>query len=400
MTNDDQTKPLTEPAEAVDRQATSGASTVALGEADIVTLVASAEEFQDPLDGLVERAKVSPAAAFAPEVVQRMGELRGEDRQAYEQLRHDLRRAGVRVAELETEIDAICGRPKPGTSRGGGVVADLLADVDLFHTADGTAYVDVMILGHRETMPVGRSQFREYLTRSWYKQTGESPPSEQLTATIALAEAKAKVDGPTRDVFVRVAGLGGALCVDLGDAAWRAIEITSAGWRVVREPPVRFVRPSGYLALPEPARRGDVTQLKRHLNLAHEGDFVLVVGLVARRAAPDRSLSRACANRRTGDGEVDVHPPAQDARRPQHGAAARSAARGTRSVHRRHPQSCAGLRQSVRPAAGPFGRFLPPRHRRRRSQRVSSTRIRMRCCWQRAARRSSMASRISSVAAI
>ncbi len=200
-----------------------------------------------------------------------------DNRQAYEQLRHDLRRAGVRVAELETEIDAICGRPKPGTSRGGGVVADLLADVDLFHTADGTAYVDVMILGHRETMPVGRSQFREYLTRSWYKQTGESPPSEQLTATIALAEAKAKVDGPTRDVFVRVAGLGGALCVDLGDAAWRAIEITSAGWRVVREPPVRFVRPSGYLALPEPARRGDVTQLKRHLNLAHEGDFVLVV---------------------------------------------------------------------------------------------------------------------------
>ena len=64
------------------------------------------------------------------------------------------------------------------------------------------------------------------------------------------AEARAQFDGPERTVHLRVAEQEGHIYLDLADTAWRAVEVGPHGWRVVAEPPVRFRRPAGLLALP------------------------------------------------------------------------------------------------------------------------------------------------------
>ena len=73
------------------------------------------------------------------------------------------------------------------------------------------------------------------------------------------------------------AGSTASLYLDLGDEAWRAIEITTTGWRVVGNPPVRFRRAAGMKSLPVPAPGGSVETLRSFLNLKSEADFVLVV---------------------------------------------------------------------------------------------------------------------------
>src|SRR5262249_46075562 len=74
-------------------------------------------------------------------------------------------------------------------------------------------------------------------------------------------------EGAERAVHVRVAELDGRIYLDLGDAAWRAVEIDEKGWRVVKGPPVRFRRPKGLLALPEPVRGGALDELRPCVNL-------------------------------------------------------------------------------------------------------------------------------------
>ena len=59
----------------------------------------------------------------------------------------------------------------------------------------------------------------------------------------------------------------GATYLDLADPAWRAVEVDARGWRVVENPPVRFRRPKGLLALPEPARGGTLDDLRPFINL-------------------------------------------------------------------------------------------------------------------------------------
>ena len=147
----------------------------------------------------------------------------------------------------------------------------------MFHTADGTAFADLDINGHRETWPVRTKGFKRWLARQFYETTDGAPSSEALQSALNVVEAKAHFDAPQRPVYIRVGGIDGSLYLDLGDEAWRAIEITMTGWRVVENPPVRFRRAAGMQPLPVPAPGGSIETLRSSLNVQSDTDFVLVV---------------------------------------------------------------------------------------------------------------------------
>ena len=147
---------------------------------------------------------------------------------------------------------------------------------ELFHTATGTAFADLLIDGHRETWPIHSKRFRSWLRRRYYQATGDAPSAAALNAALNLLEARAQFEGPERMVHVRIAEHEGHIYLDLADTAWRAAEIGPDGWRVVAEPPVRFRRPPGMLPLPMPQRGGSLEQLTSLLNLPDRDDLVLV----------------------------------------------------------------------------------------------------------------------------
>jgi hypothetical protein len=159
-------------------------------------------------------------------------------------------------------------------------LADMLTNaggVDLFHTAGGTAFADLLINGNRETWPIRSKRFKTWLRHCHYKGVGAAASSATIRSTLDLFEAKAQFDGPEQAVHVRIAEHGGRIYLDLADECWRAIEIGPDGWRVVRSPPVRFRRAAGMLPLAMPQRGGSIEELASFLNLSSRNDFVLVV---------------------------------------------------------------------------------------------------------------------------
>jgi hypothetical protein len=92
-----------------------------------------------------------------------------------------------------------------------------------------------------------------------------------------VIQSCARFDGPECTVHIRVAELNGRFYLDLGDAAWRAVEIDAIGWRLVQNPPVRFRRPTGMQPLPVPVLGGSIQMLRPFLNVPSGNDFVLVV---------------------------------------------------------------------------------------------------------------------------
>ena len=79
-----------------------------------------------------------------------------------------------------------------------------------------------------------------------------------MQSALNVIEAKAHFDAPERLVHVRVGGLDGRLYLDLVDPTWRAVEIDTAGWRVIDNPPVRFRRAAGIQPLPVPVVGGSI----------------------------------------------------------------------------------------------------------------------------------------------
>jgi hypothetical protein len=233
----------------------------------------------DPLTGLVERTTAEPGAPFAPEILAALSDLKRKDKVAFETLRAQLKRAGCRVAALDEALsEEISGGPGAKTQTQADILLRLVqSGVKLFHAADGTAYADLDINGHRETWPVRSKGFTRWLSRAFYQETRSAAGSEALQAALNVIESQAQYDSIECEANVRVARLAGKIYIDLCDKMWRAIEISADDWGIVDAPPVRFRRASGALELPEPSRDGSIDDLQPFLNVRDTRDFILIV---------------------------------------------------------------------------------------------------------------------------
>ena len=156
-----------------------------------------------------------------------------------------------------------------------------------FHTPDDEAVADIQLNGHRETHLVRSLGFRKWLRHRFFQATESGCSNEALKVAIDTIAAIAQHEGPEMPVHVRIAGHEGAIYIDLGDASWRAIEVTSLGWKVIDEPPIRFVRAASTRALPVPARGGSIELLRSFCNLKTHDEFIVLVGHILSMYRPD-----------------------------------------------------------------------------------------------------------------
>src|SRR5262249_49743890 len=119
--------------------------------------------------------------------------------------------------------------------------ADMLVpnavSAEFFHTDAGTAFVDLLINGNRETWPIRSKRFRTWLRRCHYEITRTAASAAAIKSVLDLLEAQAQFEGPEREVRVRLAEHAGHTSLDLADEYWRAVEIGPDGWRVIGSPP-------------------------------------------------------------------------------------------------------------------------------------------------------------------
>lgn len=246
----------------------------------VANAIDDAREVDDPLDVLVARVAEDPGAPFRAESLTLLAGLRKSDRAAFESVRARLKATGCRVSALDVAIAEVAG-DGAAAAGGGATQAQLLIELAstaaLFHAPDKACFADIVVSGHRETLPIRGRAFGQWLGRGFYERTGGAPGSESLQSALNVIQAKALFEGPERKVHVRVAGQDGRLYLDLGDSSWQAVEIDVMGWRVIADPPVRFRRSAGMRALPLPQAGGSVEVLRSFLNVRSDADFVLAV---------------------------------------------------------------------------------------------------------------------------
>ncbi|MGE3149739.1 MAG: hypothetical protein AB7K04_11795 [Pseudorhodoplanes sp.] len=228
------------------------------------------------VDPLVAATMIDPGAPFQREALERLAMTRQLDRAAFESLRAALKSVGCRVGQLDQALAELIGEGRPRRPTQGDALISVAAEADLFHAPDGSAFADVTVAGHRETLKIRGREFRRWLTREYFEQTGSAPSSEALLTALNVIEARAHFDAPERDVNVRVAGADGAIYLDLGTDDWTAVRTVADGWDLVDRAPVRFYRSAGMQPLPIPERGGSVLQLRRFLNVT-DGSFCLIV---------------------------------------------------------------------------------------------------------------------------
>ena len=173
---------------------------------------------------------------------------------------------------------------------------------ELFHDPDGEPYATVEVEDHRETHHLRTKGYRGWLRHKYYTEekmrlenidrpeaSPTVPRSQQINDALAQLEAICQFEGPEREVYVRVAEHEGAIFVDLADEGWRAVRIGPNGWRIICDPPVKFIRPKGMLPLPEPMEGdGGEKRLRDLLNIKDEDSWRLLLAWLIAVFRPDR----------------------------------------------------------------------------------------------------------------
>lgn len=163
------------------------------------------------------------------------------------------------------------------------VLSETIDQADCFRSPQGEAFAAIPVSDHTETWPIESRGFADWVERRFYEREGVAPSDKLFEAAIRTARQKARFDGDERLVALRCAlhgdlDSGGArIYLDCCNNDWDQIEITSTGFRIIRDSPVHMRRAPGMLPLPTPAAKGDLTALRDLLNLSSEDDFVIAI---------------------------------------------------------------------------------------------------------------------------
>src|SRR5262249_15148223 len=100
------------------------------------------------------------------------------------------------TADRTSQPGADVAEPQAPTRRRADMLTQIEACAELFHTATGTAFADLLVDGHRETWPIRSKRFRGWLRRRYYEATGGALAGHAISLELDLLEARAQFDAP------------------------------------------------------------------------------------------------------------------------------------------------------------------------------------------------------------
>lgn len=200
-----------------------------------------------------------------------------------------------------TDADAPASKPKQ---------ADLLIAIAtgksaLWQDPSGREYSSLTAGAHTENHRVRSRGYRKWIISQYYNRHKSAPSSQAMEEALRVIEAIASNEGETHDVHIRVAGHGDCVYIDRCDPAWSAIEIDASGWRVVANPPVKFRRAAGMLALPMPFQGGALDEL-RNLRKFSDDNWALIASWIVSAARPDGSYALLSLTGEQGSGKSTI----------------------------------------------------------------------------------------------
>jgi energy-coupling factor transporter ATP-binding protein EcfA2 len=173
-----------------------------------------------------------------------------------------------------------------------------------FQTPEGVVYADLIGNGQRQTVALRSKDFRNYLRAQLFDKTGKSPGSDAVQQAIDTLEALNLRDCPKRELNNRTARDGDTVYLDLANDSWQAIKITSAGWAIETDYPVRFRR-GGCAPLATPTSGGNLEDLRTLLQLDHE-NWVKVLCWIVQSMMPSKEYPILVVTGARGSGKTTL----------------------------------------------------------------------------------------------
>ena len=238
-------------------------------------------EGDDSMDALTQARETIDAAIEAgtasavldnPEVLKALAALPpGERSDRQQAIKKAIPAIGLR--QLRAAVRQHSGEaPAQGEDQAAWMVRHLLegkeGELTLYVAPDQTTYVRLNGGDTSRTWPVKSSAFRQFVTKRIYEARDKMMRGDDLKRIIDLLDAQAACDGLHEEAYLRVApGLANDFYIDLRNDAFEIVHVTADDWEIISSAPVLFRRGRNSLAMPHPQRGGDLSVIRKYVNL-------------------------------------------------------------------------------------------------------------------------------------
>jgi hypothetical protein len=193
-----------------------------------------------------------------------------------------------RIARSVSQYEPNENEPGQRRSQAEHLIA-LAEPITFFHDADKECFAEVPVNGHKEVWSLKSNGFKDYLSKLYYDHHSSAPNSQALQNALGVFRGRALFGSREEKVHVRLAKADDAVYLDLCNDQWEYIRITSAGWEIIKEPPVHFRRPKGIKALPRPVTGGSLEDLRVLINEDMNDEWILLASWLIGSLNPNGS---------------------------------------------------------------------------------------------------------------
>jgi hypothetical protein len=137
------------------------------------------------------------------------------------------------------------------------------------------AYAVVVVKGSKKVCKVRSREFKLWLTKLFYEETGKAPGMDAMNQALGVMEMKAMFEGEAHKLYLRVAEEEGVIYYDLADEGWRTVKVTGQGCEILSESPLVFRRTKNMKPQAEPDFKGNMELLLKHVRIKSREDQIL-----------------------------------------------------------------------------------------------------------------------------
>ena len=123
-----------------------------------------------------------------------------------------------------------------------------------FHDTRNIVYISISDKPGSQTFPLKAEAFEHYLRQRFYTDHDRLLSEKDFQIIESILVARAMANTKTEEICCRVGESGGNVYLDLANKDRQVIEVTKDGFRIVKNAPLHFLRPSGMEALPIPTK--------------------------------------------------------------------------------------------------------------------------------------------------
>jgi hypothetical protein len=147
---------------------------------------------------------------------------------------------------------------------------------EFLHNDLDVPFVSITVDDHIEVHSMRSQRFRNWIVQQYWKDIKKPPKSEHVKQAIDLMSSLALFEGETISLSNRVAQKDNTFWYDLCDKQWRAIQIGSAGWKLIDSPPILFRRYKHQKTQVVPETEGSVSDIMKYVNIADRRQQLLL----------------------------------------------------------------------------------------------------------------------------